>query len=524
MAELRINQIFQGIAASQYFGEEGTYNTSTAIDPDFPIVSTDIRTSGFAVPVGYAKFSGSNVTASVISIINNPKDNLTYTVLSNGRLISYDNALGSETLIGTVTGGVASGGWYQNNYIYITTPTDVSRYGPLNNSPTLTNTWWTGLGKAALTNTTYPTLRGVTLPNHWGHVHGSTGSSYFCDFGGSSTTAPGKGLIHQIKTKKTTNEGDTDDGSTYGALVLPFGFYPTDIESYSQNVFITGIYTTDGTINQGKAAFILWDPTNAVTYYQGPTALPDPLATAVLNVDGYIYLFSGNAQNGVRVSKYFGGDTVIDVTYLEEGMPPFQGAVDALGNRTVWGGFSTNPSAGAVVWAFGSKDARLPKGLHNVVKTSSAGTTPIVTALKFVQQSSNIIPKVVAAWTDGTGSGIDKYSSSATLASKIRWMINVGQKFNILKIRIPLGGAIDATTAITPTLYFDDLSSSKVLTVINNTNFPGSRKAIFKTPELADAIGNNNFVLELAWTGTTPLPAAFPIIINYEVKADETNE
>ena len=58
---LYINQIFKGIAASQYFGLEGTYNSSTAIDPDLPIVSTDIRTSGFPVPVGSAVFSGGNV-------------------------------------------------------------------------------------------------------------------------------------------------------------------------------------------------------------------------------------------------------------------------------------------------------------------------------------------------------------------------------------------------------------------------------------------------------------------------------
>jgi hypothetical protein len=235
-------------------------------------------------------------------------------------------------------------------------------------------------------------------------------------------------------------------------------------------------------------------------------------------------IWTGNAQNGVRLSQYLGGDSVRDLVYQEEGLPPLQGAVDALGSRIVWGGFSTNPAVSACVYAYGSKDGRLPVGLHNIVKTTSSGANPFITAIKYVQQSSNIQPKIVAGWRDDTTQGIDKYSSSATLGSVIRWMVNVGQRFNILMIRIPLAGVVDSNTTITPTLYFDDLSASKSLTVINNSNFPGKRKAIYKTPELKDAIGDNNFLLELAWTGTTPLPAALPILIEYEIKQDENNQ
>ena len=162
---LKINQIFKGHSASQYFGADGTYNTSTAIDPDLPIVSTDVRTSGYIVPVGYSKFSGANVNAPVIRMITNPKNTLVYSVLTNGRLISYTSAFGSETLVGTVSGGVAKWAEYYNNYIYIFTGTDVSRYGPLNGAPSLVDGVWTGatLGSlTALTNTTYPSLRGVS--------------------------------------------------------------------------------------------------------------------------------------------------------------------------------------------------------------------------------------------------------------------------------------------------------------------------------------------------------------------------
>jgi len=517
-----INQIFRGWSASEYFGGDGTYNASIAIDPDLPIISTDVRTSGFAVPVGYAKFSGANVTSAVIRLINNPKNTLTYAVTTDGKLISYSSSFASETVIGTVTGSVATWAEYYNNYIYIFTPTNVARYGPLSNSPTLTNTVWTGatLGtQVALTNTTYPTLRGVSIPNHVAHVHGDN-SLYFADF------INGQGMLHRINTKKTTDEGDTN-GTTvpsgYNVLDLPFGFYPTSICSYGSSVMVIGVYTTDTTINQGKSAFVLWDPTDTVSFFLGPIPLPDPLATASINVGGIVYLWTGNAQNGVRLSTYQGGSSTQDVVYQEEGLPPLQGAVDALGNRVVWGGFSTNPSTGAVVWAYGSKDSRLPVGLHCVAKGSGAGTSPLTTSIKYIQQSSNITPKVVMASTDGTGNQIDQYSTSATLASKIRFMLNIGTQFDIRKIKIPLAGAVDANTTIIPTLYFDDRSTSKALTTINNTNFPSKRKIVYSGTELKDTLAFNNVILELAWTGTNPLPVAFPITMTLDIKEEEQN-
>lgn len=580
------------MSASQYFGEEGTFNVSTAIDPDLPIISSDVRTSGFAVPVGYAKFSSSNVTSAVIREITNPKDNLLWTVQTNGKIVVYTSALAGETLIGTVAGSSASWGEYYNNYIYVmgtgTSKNDVSRIGPLNTLPydaqsanftvgltvtggtsgatgviiadvdggatgtltlsnitglfvdneTITDTSigsatvnrslaslitdavWTGatLGSlTALQNTKYPTLRGVSIPNHMGHVHGDN-SLYFFDF------KSGQGLVHKISTIKTTNEGDTNGStvpSAYNALDLPWGFYPTTMESYGSDLIIFGIYTTDTTTNQGRSAFVIWDPTDTTSFKIGPIFLPDPLVTASLNVSGIVYVWSGNSVNGVRLSRYNGGQTTRDVLYQEEGLPPLAGAVDALGSRIVWGGFQTVPAAGAVVWAFGSKDARLPLGLNNICKTSSAGTNPLVTALKYVQQSSNVTPKVVPAWTDGTGSGLDQYSTTATLASTLRWMFNIGSQFSIVEIKIPLAGAVNSTTTITPKLYFDDLSSSKTLTVINNTNYPSKRKVVYNGPELKDSLAFNNLVFELAWTSTNPLPVGLPISIEVDIKEKE---
>jgi hypothetical protein len=524
MKVLKLQQVFNGISASQYFGAEGTYNSSTAVDPDLSISSSDIRTSGFCVPVGYAKFSGSNVNETVIRLITNPKNTLVYAVTTGGKLISYTSSFGSETLVGTVTGTNATWAEYYNNYIYIfgtgASKDDVSRYGPLNNSPSLVDNVWKGatLGsQTALTDTTYPSFRSVPMPNHAAHVHGDN-CIYFADF------KNGQGLIHKISTYKVTDEGDTNGTtvpSLYNALDLPFGFYPTAIESFGTSLMIIGNYTTDTTVIQGKAAFVLWDPTDTVSFYLGPIQLADPLASAILNVNGVIYLWTGNSVNGCRLSQYTGGEQVRDIVYQEEGLPPLAGAVDALGNRVVWGGFSTYPSTGAVVWAYGSKDSRLPQGLHNICKTSSSGANPNVTALKYVQQDSNIVPKVIPAWKNDSAYGIDKYSTSATLASKIRWMFNIGERFEIRSIKIPLAGAVDSNTTITVTLYFDDLSTSKVLTVINNTNYPSQRFVMFDGIDLKDTSAHNNCLMEIAWTGTNPLPVGLPITIGIEDNLEE---
>lgn len=525
--KLKINSILEGRSPSRYYGADGTFDESLSIDPDFPIANSSTRTSGFAVPIGMAKFSASNVTATVVSIINDPKDTLTYLILSNGRLISYNSSLASETLIGTCAGGTASSAVYYNNYIYIlgtgASTDDVSRYGPLNNSPTLVDNVWKGatLGsQTALTNTTYPSFNSVSIPNHVGHVHGDN-SLYFTDF------VNGQGQIHRITTKKVTNEGDTNGtavASAYSVLDLPFGFYPTAIESFGTLIIILGNWSASGTINQGKSAFVVWNTTNTLTFSEGPVYLADPFGTALLNVNGVIYVWSGNGQNGFRLSKYVGGESVSDVALFEEGFPPFATAVDAVGNKIIWGGTTTTPATSACVWSYGSKDARLPTGVQNIIKTTSAGTTPIVSALKYVQQSSNIQPKAVVAWKDGTTQGVDQYSSTGTLGAILRHTFNVGQKFKIIRMRIPFGGAVAANTTITPTIYFDDLSSSKTPTVINNTNFPGSRKIIYKSPELVSYIGENNFTTEFAWSSTNPLPIAFPMHITLELFDDEPDK
>lgn len=517
----KISSFLGGLSPAYYLGSEGQYHAGIAVDPDYPLTSSDIRTSGALVPTVYEDFSSTNVTSHVVSIITNPKNTLTYVVLSNGRLISYNSSLASETLIGTVSGGVASYGWYYNNYIYITTPTNVSRYGPLNNSPTLVDSVWTGatLGSlTATTNTTYPTIRSVSIPNHVGFVHGD-GSSYFTDF------INGVGMLHRINTRKVTDEGDTNGStvpSAYNVLDLPFGFYPTAACSYGTDIAILAIQTTDSSVNQGNAALFLWDPTNTDSFYRGPIYLADPLATALQYVNGGLYIWSGNAQNGVRMSIYTGGDSVKDIDFLEEGAPPFAGAVTALGNRIIWGGYTSYPETTASVFARGSKNSKIPSGTHNIIRTASTGANPNVTALKVVQQASSVTPRTIVAWRDDSDRGIDKLSTTATYASVWRSeVVQIGSKWKLKKLRIPLGAAVAANMTLTAKVYIDEASSSVTLTTINNTNYSGKRKIIFKDTALNSCIGQNNFFIEFRWTGTAALPVTFPIEMDVDVYEDE---
>lgn len=529
---IRFDNIFGGHTQYQYGARPGQYLKGVGIDPDLPISDAvgDRLTSGAIRPSAYAKFSGSEVSSNPIAIITTPKTSNIYVITAGGKLISYTSAFGSETLIGTVTGSNAEGAFYYNNYIYITgtgaSKNDISRYGPLDNSPAITNAWWSGLSLTALTNNTYPSLRGGgTIPQHWGHVH-TDNFAYFCDF------KDGQGFISAIKTSKTTNEGDTNNGSQYNVLDLPFGYYPVDIESYGTDLAIAAFQTTDGTITQGKAAIFLWDTVSDSFYEQVP--LLDPLVTALLNNNGRLTVFSGSistgadVSNGYRISVVTGPQSVQEVMYSNEGCSPIQGAVAAIGNKLMWGTFqqvrtttAASPTYYASVMALGSKDASIPSGLHGIVKATATGTAAdgLVTAIANVQNSSFSYPKLAVGWRDATSFGVD--SQSTTYGTSILQLpkVVIGKKFKINQIRMNLPVAVAANMTITPAIIKDDFSSSDTtgLTVINSTNYASSERHILYYPEIHC---DHDFLLQLTISGTVLSPILLPIDVLIETLED----
>mgnify|MGYP001577502527 CR=1 FL=1 len=361
-----VQSIFEGMMPSANFGSDGQYLGAIGIDPDLPTTdgATDLKMGGFIRPVSYASFSSTEIDAAPIAIITNPKNTLTYVVLTNGKLVSYTSALTSAAAvsIGQVTGSVATGAFYYNNYIYIIGTTDISRYGPLNNSPSLTNGVWTGatLGsQTALVNTTYPaTLFSTQFLNHFGVTHVDN-DAYFLDY------KAGVGYVHKISTVKTTDEGDTNDGSTYNVLDLPFGYMPTSISSFGNDLAIVATPTSDTTVGQGLAKLFLWD-TTSVSFYRA-ISLPDSICSVLKYVNGTLYGISGSLGGGYRLWKYVGGDMIETLKAVEEGNLPMQGGVDFSGNRIVWAGNTTLPIVSSGLYAYGSKSDLFPKGLHHPV-------------------------------------------------------------------------------------------------------------------------------------------------------------
>lgn len=532
MARYTVQAIWSGIAASQYFASAGQSLATLGIDPDLPISDSvgDRLAAGALRPSGYATFSAPAIVSTApYAIITTPKNTNIYALLMNGRLISYNSSFGSETLISAIPSCTSDGtfGVYYNNYIYVGTTTDISRYGPLSDTPALTNSIWTGstLGsQTALTNTSYPRIRGTVgrLPNRPMFVHGDN-KLYMGDF------KNGQGLIHAIKTTKTTYEGDTNDGSAYNVLDLPFGYMPTCIGSLGNDLVIGAIQTTDGTIAQGKASLFFWDTFNDSFYLQVP--VPDPMVTALVNNNGYLYVFSGTTSNGTdvsngyRVSRYLGGQTLEQVFYSNSGMSPLIGAVDAVGEKVVWGTFeqlqsttASSPEYYATVMSFASKDSRLPGGMQAIVnaRAVTSSSEGVVTAVKNLQQSSFSFPKFVVGWSDASGGGLDRQSTTYGTAVWRSQMINVGEKSVIKRIHIPLAAAVGSNMTITPKVFVDDFTSSSTLglTVINNTNFPNSERSVTYYPDIAS---NHNFCLEIRWTGSALLPVLLPITIDFDV-------
>lgn len=537
--KIQINNVWSGMSPSQYFTADGQYRFSVGIDPYLPVSDSvgDRLATGVLRPSGYASFSGANVNSNPYWIITNPKNTNTYVVLNNGRLISYSSSLGSETLVGTATTSSGNGAVYYNNYIYLATNTDISRYGPLDGSPTLTNSVWTGstLGtQTALVDTTYPSVRGGgELPNHILHVH-TNGVLYVGDFDSTSSTdtTRGKGIIHAIATKYGSAEGDTNNGSAYNVLDLPPGYKPTCIESYGNDLVIGAIQGDDSTVGQGVAALFFWD-TFTSSYYN-VVHLPDVLVTALKNVNGILYVFTGSVStgtdvaNGYRVTAYLGGQTLKTIHYSTTGSPPLHGAIEAVGDRVYWGTFqqkstttASSPSYYASVMSLGTHDPNLPGGVHGVINATATGAASdgVVTCLKRIQQESFSYPKFVVGHRDAGGSGLDKQSTTYGTSIWQSQLFNINTAFEIKRIRISLGAAVAANMTITPTVYTDDFSASSTegLTVINSTNYPNSERYVEYFPQIS---GNSNFVLELSWTGTALCPVLLPIEVDVEILDD----
>lgn len=507
---LKIDNILGGISPTEYLYQEGQYFDGLAIDPEFPVSDSSKKPSGVIRPVAYEKFSGTNVNSIPVAIITNPKNALVYLVLANGRIISYNSSLASETLVSAAIGN-CTGVAYYNDFLYIVDTIDVNRYGPLSGTPSLDMGVWTNStlsNQTALTNNTYPSLRNSgNYPQHamFPHVDGKL---YLLDYKASI------GYVHYIKT---TASG-ANDGSTYNALDLPNGYMPTTGCSFGNDIVIGAIQTTSSILHQGRSAIFFWDTVDVSHYRVIPV---DGIITAVHNNNGLLYVWAGSVSGvgGHTVYVYLGGDTLKPIKTISEGFPPTHYAVSSVGAKVSWGSFITRPENACVVYSYGTKDGTLPTALHSTARATitTNATDGQVTAIHNAVQGTFVKPQLIIGSKNTNTSEyvLDKLSTTYQTSYFKSKVFNLNTGFDIKKIEIPLGVAVAADMTITPKIYIDSESKSETLKVINSTNYPNGEKKITLYP--TGCQGNNNFYLELKFSGTALCPVLLPIGIEVEV-------
>lgn len=537
---IRIESILGGQSPTTHFAHEDQFRASMSIDPAQPIsdTSTDylgIKASGLLRPVGTSEIDASKIGSIPLWIIPQPKSGDVFIYDFQGSVYSIEStSFATITGLGDLNDGGSSfgnGAAYSDNYVYFSRATTIARYGPLDGTPAFTDDYWTGtLSKAALSNQTYPTTlqTSVSLPNHYLHRH-SDGRLYIAD------VVDNQGTIHFIKTTKTTVEGDTDDGSTYDAVHVGYGLWPTAIESYGSSLAIAFYEGSSSFVRQARAKIAFWDTTadnvNQITWVE----FPDTVISAMKNVNGVLYVVSGNTQGrGFRLSRFVGGYTFEEVFYFEDGSPTYPGALDGDSERLLFGSFtyipltSSSAPATGIVYSLGLQNSNLSKGIFGVLtapNVSVGNNSVAITALSLVDNYNFAQATPLVGFYNGGAPGagnVGLAKQSTTYSSNhIYWwsqMYRIGQPFKITKIRIPLAQAMAANMAITAKIFTDDgAGTTHTLTTIDNTNYSGKKNIVIRPENLT---GDHNFWLELNWTGSALCVVGLPITIEYEFVND----
>lgn len=535
--KLTIDGIEGGLSFTSYGPEQkDSYDAAFGIDPDFRSAISR-KTGGAITPAGYAKFSSSALaTDSYVNwMMTTPKDSSAYlyTYATGGEFLRYTysaGVFGTETALTEPTAGAGNGMEYYNNYIYLATPTNIARYGPLDNAPSLTQTWWTSASclnnaQYVLSNKTYPSFNGgatLVTPNHAMKAH-TDGFLYICDVVSTSytdnTAIIGKGVLHRISTKRTTDEGDTNNGSSYNVLELPFGYYPVAIESWGTDlaiVAIPGTNISNLTLSRGNSVLFLWDTFAAIPYKQ--ITLPDPVVTAVKNVNGKLVIWSGNSATGVRLSVFTGGEGVTQLALVNDSYSPYQGGVASYGDKAFFSGYVSYPSSQqACVYSIDSKVSQLPHyAVHIPAHTNAGGNSPVATSVAVPVMDNMIRPTPIFAHGSSSTSGIYGYGTGNTLTSQFRKKWEVGRPFSVRSIRFSLDQQISSGVSITPTILTDNNANTQTLTSVTNSTNPSQSTIAFKRPEIT-MTGQDNLTLNFEFAGTVAASIIFPVEVEIDV-------
>lgn len=542
---IRIESILGGIAPYRYVSSDNQYSNSYGIDPD---ASAGIHLDG-QNPGGILR----NVQVQTLTgvpagfplwIQTAPKENIntpaTFIYDSAGSVYTTDGS--SISGLGDLNDGGSShgnGSSYYDNYMYFARDTTIARYGPLNGTASFTDDYWVGtLGKTALEQMSQWTNGNIgpaiyqTYPSHCMYVH-NDGRLYFTD------TVSEQGYVHYIATTKTSVEGDTDNGSRYQALDLPFGWYPTAISGSGSEIVIGAQSYKTGTSSYAQrqsAKIIFWDgisdsPTRIID-----KGLPGDSISALAYVNGVLHAFVyTHAFGGSKVMRYVGGDVFEQVASLSYAGAPLPGGVLVKGQRLIFSSpvnvylnqTAQTTTTRASLFAIGSN---ITGGdtIHNISPTTIATNNIYSIGNGFIDTDGTSI----LMGTQGTVKGVQytytggSYASeniSASLSQE--WTskyFTIGQRFKILSVTWQHLEAVDQYTGITPSIMTDNQNGifqgeTNGLPVVTNSNYSGLYRIKL---QLVGVTGTHGFQLRLVWTGMKRDAINLPITIEYETYND----
>ena len=537
---IKIESILGGESEYDGFATSSQYQSSFGIDPDLPWYYLSAtgpfpgtnKASGFIRPSHiWNRFKNDASTTEIRWMETNPKNNNLYMYDAAGSVFAMDAAFVTTGLGDLNDGGSATGNGqvYNDNYIYFSRDTTIARYGPLDGSPTFTDDYWTGtLGKTALTNTTYPTItnNGFKLPNHVLHRH-NDGKVYIADVVGN------RGYLHYISTTKTSVEGDTDNGSTYLAIALPYGMWPTAIESYGSDIAIAlyeGMAVPQGVI-QKPAKLAFWDTTSQ--NFNSIVDFPDPLITALKydTVTGVLVAFSGQPNFlGTRISRFVGNYSFEQMNLVTDALPPLASAVELILSRIYFASGKseeTTPNSGSTafygsVWAIGSLVSKSARNLFHVMGSTSLAGSSVSSLKQFLGEGPMFLRPLFA--TGGHSSTrVESTLDSGATTLKSRWrsqVYRIGTRFKITSITFPTywQKGQNPSVSIIPWVVVDGIASSRVALTDLDTNIRNSSERISEYK--LGVTGTQEFFIEITWTGTAtdaqPQTVGLPITIEVE--------
>ena len=517
-----INSIAGGLSVSNNESAQNEFVVGLGIDPSLPLndtasVFSDNIASGSIRPVSYRDISGSTLNQAPVWLVKDARNTTIFVYGASGSAYTLGDEYAFTALSdgGALSASSGNGCEYYDNYIYFSKNTTVARYGPLNGTPAFDGDYWgTTLGKTALTDTTYPNSSSLPLelPNHVLQRH-SDGVLYLGDVVGN------QGVIHSIKTRKTTVEGDTDDGSTYNLLDFGYGLWPTALESYGTNLVIA-LY--DGGL-RAKLAF--WDTVSPNANIISNDEFPDPIITGLKNINGTLYILSGQVNTrGLRLSRYVGGSSFEEVMYSQTGYPPLPGAIDGSAQR-VLSGSTEDISNSPIVYSYGAQQAAFGDGLFTPVKINFTDPSSVTSLLldPFQTFSTNL---PIVGWSDGTisttNNGLSVYSGpGATIDYAARFqsrVFSVGAPFKIKRIALNFYPGIGNTDSVQVAVRTDSGLEFFNVGSITNSNYSGKTRVILR-PE--NVTGKYNFSIYIDIGSSVQIQSiVLPIDIDYEIYDD----